>query len=271
MRWLLVIALLFPFIYKDIFSQKKLILENSKYLILLGFLSVSIYTPLLYWGLHYTTVLNAAILNATIPMIIVFFSFILLSEQIKLFKIIGAISSLLGAIIILTMGNIKVISNFSLNKGNLLLLLACTAWAIYSVLIKKMNHSLPPLVFLFCIATSGLIFIFPGFLIEYLQHLRVHLSYHVLLSIIYAAVFSSILAFSFWNYGVKSIGPQKAGTFFNLLPIFGALLGIIFLKEKIYIYHLLGIAFVFGGIYLSQIDTIKNISKLKFTLGERKS
>ena len=47
------------------------------------------------------------------------------------------------------------------------------------------------------------------------------------------------------------MGPNKAGLFVHLMPLFGALLSVIFLGERLYGYHYAGAALIFGGIWLT--------------------
>jgi len=73
----------------------------------------------------------------------------------------------------------------------------------------------------------------------------------VVAGLAYFAVFPSVLAYLFWNRGVALIGPAAAGNFLYLIPVFGIALAAVFLGESLAVYHLVGAAMVFGGIYLS--------------------
>jgi drug/metabolite transporter (DMT)-like permease len=73
----------------------------------------------------------------------------------------------------------------------------------------------------------------------------------VLLGIGYSATCSSVLAFLAWTKGVAALGPGRAGSFINLLPIFTALQASALLGERIAPYHLAGAALVFGGVALA--------------------
>jgi drug/metabolite transporter (DMT)-like permease len=67
----------------------------------------------------------------------------------------------------------------------------------------------------------------------------------------YTGIFPSILAFVFWNYGVRRIGPNRASLFLHLVPVFGSIVSILFLGERLFLFHLFGMALIFAGIYLS--------------------
>jgi drug/metabolite transporter (DMT)-like permease len=65
-------------------------------------------------------------------------------------------------------------------------------------------------------------------------------------------VFASLVAFLLWSYGVNEIGAARAGQFVNLMPVFGAVLAVVLLGERITASQVVGAAFVFAGILLVQ-------------------
>jgi len=68
---------------------------------------------------------------------------------------------------------------------------------------------------------------------------------------VYFAVFPSILAYLFWNRGVEQVGANRAGLFLYLIPVFGIVLAITLLGERLHLFHLVGAALIFAGIYIS--------------------
>ena len=47
------------------------------------------------------------------------------------------------------------------------------------------------------------------------------------------ALFSSVLAYIFWNRGVEQVGADVAGLFVHLMPVFGVVLAWVFLDERL--------------------------------------
>lgn len=265
-RWLLVIIFLAPFILPNYKSYWHEVKKHFFHILGLSFFSVFIYTSFLYWGLRYTTVVNASLLNAIVPILILFFSFLFLKERINFKKICAIVLSFLGATIVITKGNFySELQALSFNKGDLLIVCAVMAWAIFSVWYKAYPGKLPAFVFLFTTAILGDALLLPAYLYE------IHLGYHLILSvksiagILYAAFFSSIIAFSCWNKGVKILGPSDAGYFFNLLPIFSILLAIIFINESIHTYQVIGTTLVFFGILMTRHNGKKRNKSLLTT------
>lgn len=261
LRWLVVSACLAPFATPIVIQQWGMIKKQLVPLSILSFLSIFSYTAFVYWGLHYTSVVKASLLNATVPIIILLLSFFVLEEKLTLQKIFGVFLSIIGAVKLITRGNIHLIDN-QFNRGDFLIILAAASWGIFSVYYKKHPLKISPLLFLFITATLGTLMLFPTFLIER------QLGYFFILNIVssmsigYAAIFSSILAFTFWNIGVMTKGPTQAGYFFNLLPVFSTMLAVIFWGEKLHTYEALGFLSIILGIAISNNSIFFSFKKI---------
>ena len=70
-------------------------------------------------------------------------------------------------------------------------------------------------------------------------------------AVFYIAVFPSIVAYLAWIYGLNIIGAAKGGQFIHLMPFFGAILAVVFLGEKIQLFHLVGGCCIALGLWLS--------------------
>jgi drug/metabolite transporter (DMT)-like permease len=70
-------------------------------------------------------------------------------------------------------------------------------------------------------------------------------------AIVYVALFASLLSHFFFYRGVELIGANRAAPFLYLVPIFGSVLAMIFLGERIRLYHVIAFALVFAGVLLA--------------------
>jgi drug/metabolite transporter (DMT)-like permease len=68
---------------------------------------------------------------------------------------------------------------------------------------------------------------------------------------VYVIIFPSTLAYLFFNRGIELIGPNRAAPFFHLVPVFGSVMAILFLGEKLRLFHLIGYALVLAGIFIA--------------------
>jgi drug/metabolite transporter (DMT)-like permease len=71
------------------------------------------------------------------------------------------------------------------------------------------------------------------------------------LALTYVAVGPAVIAFRCWGAGVKRAGPNIAGFFSNLTPLFAALMSSAFLGEMPHLYHAAAFGLILGGIVFS--------------------
>ncbi len=250
-RWLFAFLILLPFTFKEILNNKKYILDNISFFIILGITSITIFNSIVYYSLYYTQVISGVLMISTIPVWIMFIASILKIEKTNLFQIIGVILSLTGVMFIITKADIELIKSLDFNKGDLSMVVAMFAWATYSALLRKKTYEISQIALLEIIIICGLVFLIPIYFIEMSSGNLIILGKPFILTLTYVVLFPGILAFLFWIKGIAIIGANRAGVFLHLMPIFGALMAMVIFKEKFMFYHSLGAIFIIAGITLS--------------------
>jgi drug/metabolite transporter (DMT)-like permease len=81
--------------------------------------------------------------------------------------------------------------------------------------------------------------------------LQVHWDWPLLAALAYVALGPSVLAYFCWGKGVSTAGPQVAGFFVNLTPLFAAILSAAVLGELPKPYHAVAFTLIVGGIVVS--------------------
>jgi drug/metabolite transporter (DMT)-like permease len=251
LRWLIVWIILIPFTFKDIFSNIKIIKEKFYSILLMSITSISIFNSVVYYSLNFTQVLNGALMISTIPVLIIFISFIFRVEKINLNQVMGLILSITGVVIIITQLEFSRLIHLDLNKGDLWLLVAMLSWAIYSTMLKTHKTGLNYITFISVIVTLGLIFLFPQFLFEFNNQELIKFNFAFFLIISYVVLFAGLGAYIFWNKAVLIVGPSRAGIFLHLMPVFSSFMAIFLLNEKFMNFHIFGAIAIVLGIYLS--------------------
>ncbi len=92
---------------------------------------------------------------------------------------------------------------------------------------------------------------FPFYLYNQATGTPIVLNRQMILALVYLSVFASWLGMLFYNIGVAALGPNVAGLFLHLIPVFVTALAWAVLGEPPRIYHLPGVVLIFLGIYLA--------------------
>jgi len=250
-RWLFAWLILAPFTLKEIYKTRFHILDNLKYVLILGITSITLFNSIVYYSLQFTQIISGVLMISTIPVMIIFFSSLLKIEKTNFYQITGVIFSMLGVIVIVTQLNEEKIKELSFNKGDLSIIIAMLSWALYSALLKKNKLELSQLSLLQVIISSGLIFLLPIYIIEMNQGRFVTLELPFILTLIYVVLFPGLASFICWIKGIGLIGVNRSGIFLHLMPIFSTIMAILIFNEKFMIYHLVGVILIISGIILS--------------------
>ena len=250
-RWTFAWLILAPFTLNEIFQKKNYILENINLIIILGITSITVFNSIVYYSLNFTQVISGVLMISTIPVMIIFFCWILKIEKTNFYQILGVIFSLLGVVVIVTKADLGKLLSLNFNKGDLWMVVAMFSWAMYSALLRKKKFELSQISLLQTIISAGLILLLPAYLIEIALGYRVNIHLPFILTLSYVVIFPGLASFFFWIKGIAIIGSNRAGIFLHLMPIFSTLMAILIFKEKFMTFHLIGAFLIFTGIILS--------------------
>ncbi len=207
---------------------------------------VAIFAPTLYLGLRFTTAVNATLVNGLGPLITGLLAALLVREPMSARQLTGAIVGLAGVIVLISGGSLAFWQAVRGNVGDLIVLGAVALWGLYSVLGRQVMRHRSALSATAFSAFLGL----PLLLLAAAWEVRtfsVSVRPQVVLAVLYIGIAPTVIGFLSWNAGVRRLGSSGAMVFYNTLPLYGALLGYLFLGESIGPAHLLGGGLIIGG------------------------
>jgi drug/metabolite transporter (DMT)-like permease len=250
-RWALAAAILLPFAGPSLWRQRDLVFKHWPILLVLSVTGVAIFNTLLYLALTMTTAVNASLIQGFLPALTVLVSWILLRQGTTLRAIAGMAVSMVGVVVVISRGDVAALFGLGANLGDLLMLPAMAAWALYNVLLRFRPTGLDPFAFILLTFLVGLVFVGGAYAIELAAGKTFALNGATGGAIAYVALFPALLAYIFWNRGVQAVGANAASQFHYLMPLWGSLLAVILLGEAFRLFHLAGIVLIFGGVYLA--------------------
>jgi drug/metabolite transporter (DMT)-like permease len=252
-RWTGALLILLPFGWARIQREKKLYLRHWKLLALMSIPSIVIFNAFIYTALQTATAINTVLVNAMIPIFISLTAWLVFRDRLSLRQTSGVCISFSGLLFIVTRGNLGLLKELAVSTGDVWTMGASLSWAIYSVMLRKRPRQMDPIAFLTLIVGFGLVFSLPFYLWELKHQGGFALTPASLASLAYVALFPSVLSFIFWNYGVDKVGPNRAGIFIHLMPVFSIILAILFLGEHMRGFHAMGMLLIFSGIVLTTL------------------
>lgn len=260
-RFLLAVLVLCPFAISRP-GRRFATLDRGEWrdVVLLGFFGIFLFPLLLLLSLRYTSATSAGFLMGALPAVIVLAAWLFLKERPGFVMLLAVAIAGLG---------IAVINTASLTAGpedapnplfgNLLVIAAIAAEAMFTILGKRLSGRLDPLRIALAINAVGFVLFVPVaatelILTNALARLLAMPSSIWLLAL-YFALSSSVLAFVLWVRGVRHVSAAIAGLFTGLLPISAALVAVVFLGEALSAPLLLGGSCVLLAIVLGASAT----------------
>ncbi|MCD8512757.1 MAG: DMT family transporter [Nitrincola sp.] len=252
-RWAFALLVILPFTLQALWSIKKTLLSHWKYLVIVSLLGVANFNTFVYLGLQTSTATDAVLLLSATPIIILIFSRLLFAVPISAQQLLGIVVSLFGVLVIISAGVPAQLGSLVQGAASSLWILAAViSWSLYSVLLKKRSADINGQAFFAITCILGWIAITPLYLYEHwVLDAPMPWTFNSVLSIIYVGLFASVFAFLFWNKGVEILGANRAGNFIHLIPVWALLLASLFLGERMYWFHWVGILMIFTGIAMA--------------------
>lgn len=216
---------------------------------LMGLSGVTAFYIFFNLSLFYTSASIGSLIQGFIPVCIAIFAVIFLKERLSGLQITGILLSLIGIIIIGLLANQGSGAQSTL-KGNLFMILASLAWAIYTVISHKVT-SVDPLKVTIGIAFTGVLFLVPFALFECWRSGVPSISLKGWLAVIYLGSIGSALCYLLYNKAMETMSAAQIGNFLNLDPLVGLIVALVFLGEHINMLQVIGGLLVITGIFLS--------------------
>ncbi len=252
LRWTATVPLLLMLTRRRLLTAWPALRAQWLYLLLMGMLGLTSFNALFYLAGHSTTALNLGIIQGSIPVFVLAGAAALYRSPVRALQLLGIAVTMAGVAIVTTQGAWENLAAFAFNRGDVLMLIACVFYAGYSLALRH-APAVDSIVLFTAIATGALVASIPPAIAEAALGEAIWPTTTGWLIVAAVTVFPSFLAQIFYIRGVAIIGPGRAGAFLNLVPVFAAIMAVVFLNEVFALHHAVALALVLGGIGLSEL------------------
>jgi len=215
-------------------------------------LGFTISNAMLYEGARFTSGVNVAIIQGVLPVLVLAGARVVYGVRAGLVRWIGVAITMAGIVLIATEGEPARILDLQINKGDALVFLGAAIYAAFTLALRK-RPPMSAMAFFIGVAIAALVSSAPAMMAEAMLGEAIWPGWRGMMVLLYVAIFTSIVGQICWIRAVEIIGPGRAGVFQNLVPVVGAILSVLVLRESFHWHHAVSLALVLSGLFISEM------------------
>lgn len=246
-RWTGAFLVLLPFALAPIRRDWATIQARWWLYLFYGAVGYALFNVLIYVAAYFTSGVNNAIDQTAINVFVMLLSFLLFRTAVKPLQLVGVAVTIVGVMLTATHGDLRRILSLDINFGDLLVLIASFAYALYSISLRwrpKTNWMSFLAASFFGAVLASIVFqLTLGGGVPHLVKVVPEVTPLGWLIVVYTVLLPSLVSQMLYVRGVELIGANRASLFINLIPLFGAIGSVVLLGERLEPFH-----FVAGGL-----------------------
>jgi drug/metabolite transporter (DMT)-like permease len=252
LRWALAFLILLPITWRVLRADSPLWVQMRRFAVL-GLVGVGCYNALQYLALQTSTPINVTLVGSSIPAFMLGVGAAFFGQRITPRQVAGAVLSIAGVLVVLARGQFAYLAQVHFVVGDLYMVIATASWALYSWLLIRPGDA-PELRghwanFLMAQLVPGLCWSGMFAAVETVTVPQaIHWGAPLAAALAFIAIGPAVIAYRCWGLGVQRVGPNIAGFFQNLTPLFAAVFSAAFLGEPPHLYHAVAFVLIAGGI-----------------------
>jgi len=214
-----------------------------------------------------TTSINSLIILATIPINTIIFSILLKKERFSFLKFFAVLLGFFGVFFIVGLNGITLSGN---TVGNILILLSSASYSLYLVLSKIALKSHEPFKLLTFVFLFGFLEVLPFSIFKVFDITAnpVHIRFWWAPMVV--VIVGTLLPNMLTIIALKNVKASVVGVFSYLEPLFGVILSIIILGERLKPNNIIAAALILVGVTIASGEE-RIAKKLKSIIAARKS
>ncbi len=217
--------------------------------LLLGILGIVPPSVMLSWGITHSSASNAAILSLTIPVLMTGLGVLMLGEKLSLMRVFALFLGLLGTLLVSTSDLSHASFSRSLLLGNFVILIGGLGSAFYNTYSKDLlsrYSELEVLVFSYAVGVAACAVISAIFEAKPFYRVTGY-SAATWLAVAFLGFLSWGIAMILWMWVLNRLEVGQISTSIYLLPLFGLILSVLTVHDRITLPQILGGALTVAG------------------------
>jgi len=213
---------------------------------LLGFLVVPVNQLFFLFGMVHSTPSHASLLYALTPLVVFLLARAMIRERTPWSALAGIVVAFAGVVLILTERGLK--REMEALGGDLLILVAVFAWALYTVLSKPLLARYDAMAVTTGAIVSGTLMTLPALFIPGAIPRLTDVPPPIWGAIVYLAIGTSVIAYPLYMYALRHLDTAKVAVAQNLQPIITSILSWLVFRERFSGVFFVGAALILAGV-----------------------
>ncbi|MFN7998676.1 MAG: DMT family transporter [Bryobacteraceae bacterium] len=217
-------------------------------LLWLGVFGVTLNQLFFVVGLSRTSVAHSAIIIGLTPVLVLLLACLRGLERMTMQKMLGLAVALAGVAVLKAFE--PATGTEATWIGDFLTFLTALCFAIFTVFGKEVTKRHTTVTVNTFAYVGGALALAPITVWQAVHHPLTHVSAAAWLSVVYMALFPSVLAYLIYYYALTHITASRVSAFSYLQPVFATAMGVAILGEHLSASVIVGGAIIFAGVYL---------------------
>lgn len=242
-------AVLLFWLFHALVMKEKVERKDIPKLILCAVFGIAINQLMFFKGLSITTPINAAIIMTSTPVLVLLTASLMLKERITRSKIIGIISGITGALLIILVGKDFTFGSETM-PGDLMVFINASSYGVYLVMVKPLMKKYHPLTVIKWVFLFGFFMVLP---FGYKQALEIEwatMPAHALWGVAFVVICLTFLAYLFNSFALRTVSPSTVSIYIYSQPIFATTIAIALGNDSLTTLTVIAAILIFGGVYL---------------------
>jgi drug/metabolite transporter (DMT)-like permease len=250
-RWTLALALMLPFVWRELHGADREWTQEWRQMLVLGALGMWICGAWVYLGGRSTSATNIALIYAATPVAIAVAGVRLLHERMSGAQRVGVGLALAGVLFVITRGDPQVLLDVRFTRGDAWIVAAALSWTAYSVLLRRWPSVLSPAARLAAIMAGGVLVLLPFTLWEAWAAPVAPFTAKAAVLVLAAAVMPGVLSYTAYSLLQRELGAARTALLLYLAPVYAAIGAWLVLGERPGWHHAVGAALILPSIWLA--------------------
>jgi drug/metabolite transporter (DMT)-like permease len=207
-------------------------------------------TTIWFWGMKYTSPINAGILGAAAPAVVAVIGSLWLGDRLSRANMVGIALTVAAVLLTISRGSVETLRTLSFNRGDLLILTSEIGWVTYALYSRATRTQLAPVAIMAGAHVVSSALLLPLALAVEGWAPLARAGWAGWGVVLYGA-FPVTLGHLWFYQGIRTVGAGRAAVFTNLIPFLVIGLSWAILGEPIRWYHAVGATVVLAGVILT--------------------